>query len=145
MHIFILNNIMKKIILSITLCSLVIFVFGQQRTVVHKDRSYYSEQSKIAKQTAWILLGAGTAAMVIGAVGFSDTFTLEGSNENNGYGFLFLAGTISDVVSIPYFIKAKNYQNLAGEVSIGPERMLVNRGNSYAFQAIPAVKWRIRF
>lgn len=145
MDIFKRNIIMKKIILSIIFCALVIFVFSQDRVNVHKDKNYYLEQSRIAKQTGWILLGAGTAAMVIGGVGFGDTFSLEGSGENNIYGFLFLAGAISDVVSIPYFIKANNYKNLAGEVSIGPERMLVNKGNSYAYQAIPAVKWRIRF
>jgi hypothetical protein len=135
---------MKKFILSIMMCAFVVFVFGQ-RQIMHKDKNYYLEESKIAKQTAWVLLGAGTAVMVIGAVGFSETFSLEGSGENNGYGFLFLAGSISDVVSIPYFIKASNYRNLAGELSLGPEKWHLVGCSSFAYQTIPAIKWRFRF
>lgn len=136
---------MKKIILSILFCSFTIFVFSQGSVRTIKDRSYYLDQSKTAKQTGWILLGAGTAAMIIGAVGFNDTFTLDGSSENNAYGFLFLAGAISDVVSIPYFIKAKNYQNLAGEVSIGHEQIPSFSKSTYVYNSMPAIKWRLRF
>lgn len=136
---------MKKIILCLFLCSFAIFVFSQDKSVLLKDKNYYLDQSKKAKQTAWILLGAGTAAMVAGAIGFNDTFTLDGSDENSGYGFLFLAGAISDVVSIPYFIKASNYKNLAGDVSLGPEPILVIGKSSIVYQAIPSIKWRLRF
>ena len=78
---------------------------NQQRT-----KEYYFEKSKRKKTTAWILLGAGTAMAIGGAIGFDNSWDKSSEyTKTDIFGFITLAGIISDLVSIPFFISsAKN-------------------------------------
>ena len=65
------------------------------------------QKSKNQKTTGFLLLGIGAAASVGGATIFTNNFTIFGKGDDNavtGGAVLFLAGTLSVLGSIPFFI-----------------------------------------
>jgi hypothetical protein len=138
---------MKKIILLITLLSVVVNTFSQETTTPTKNKEYYLEKSKSKKQTAWILLGAGTAAAVGGAIGFGKNFEIFSSSSSaaDTYAVIFLAGVVADLVSIPFFISAGHYKRLAAEVAISHQNIYLQKQNSMAVSPIPALTIKINF
>ena len=136
---------MKKIIGALLLLSVISTAFSQQPTTRVKDKQYYLDKSQSKKTTAWILLGAGTAAAVGGAIGFGQNFDLSGSSSADAYGFLFLSGVIADVVSIPFFISAAHYKNLAADITIGNQNRYLPKQNSIAMSKMPALIIKIHF
>lgn len=83
--------------------------FSQKKSLDKYSKDYFLQKSKSKKQTAWLLLGGGTAAVIGGAIGFANTFEINlwsnDNNKDNGNGFfgvLFRAGVVSDLASIPF-------------------------------------------
>ena len=136
---------MKKIIGSLLLLSVMATAFSQQPTTPVKDKQYYLDKSQSKKTTAWILLGAGTAAAVAGYIGFNDNFDLSGSSSADAYGFLFVGGVVADLASIPFFISAAHYKKLAADITIGNQNIYLLKQNSIAISKIPALIIKIHF
>ena len=119
-------------------------VFGQHQSSEIHTKSYYLEKSKNSKRAAWTLLGAGTAAIAVGAVGFSENFSLDGSSVADTYGFIFIAGVVADLVSIPCFISAGNYKKMAAEISVSSQVIQKSTYHSLSSDQIPVLKLSIR-
>lgn len=138
---------MKKIICSLLLLSVIATAFSQQPTTQVKDKQYYLDKSQSKKTTAWILLGAGTAAAVGGAIGFSQNFCIfcQDSGDADAYGVLFMGGVIADLASIPFFVSAAHYKNLAADLTIGNQNRYLLKQNSIAMSKIPALIIKIHF
>ena len=76
----------------------------------------YMQKHKTNKTVGWISLGSGVALIGIGAVVYSNDFTLNESNPNTASGILLGVGAGAALVSIPFFISAgsnKRKANLA--------------------------------
>lgn len=137
---------MKKVILSILLLVSIVNAFSQQTTQV-KNKDYYLEKSKSKKTTAWILLGAGTASAVAGAIGFNENFDFFSDNGGgaDAYGILFLGGVVADLVSIPFFTSAAHYKRLAADVTINYQNIYLPKQNTIALGKIPSLTIKIHF
>lgn len=124
--------------------------FSQKKSSVKYSKDYFLEKSKSKKQAAWLLLGGGTAAAIGGAIGFSNTFEINlWSNDNgNGSGFfgvLFIAGAVSDLASIPFFISAHNYKRMAAEVTVSNQKIYLPKTANTALNTLPSVTVRVKF
>lgn len=103
---------MKNIILLLTAASLTFKTFSQ--TIQPADsKDYYLQKSKNQKTTAWVLLGGGTLMAVAGGI----VFDKSSSNTSiDAGGFIFLAGIIADIVSIPFFVSAAKNKRKAAAI-----------------------------
>lgn len=126
--------------------------FSQQKCVGKYSKDYYLEKSKSKKQTAWILLGGGTAAAIGGAIGFANTFEInlwsdENKNDNaNGFfGAVFIAGIVSDLASIPFFISSHNYKTMAAEVTLSNQKIYLPKTANTTLNTLPSVTLRLKF
>jgi len=119
--------------------------FCQQKTTEVKDKDYYLQKSKDKKTVAWVLLGAGTAAIIGGAIGFNQTFCIfcEDNGASNAYGFLMLGGVVADLASIPFFISASHYKKIAADISIGNQNGYTIKQNYLVLNRIPVLVVRI--
>ncbi len=80
------------------------------------------QKSKNQKTTGFLLLGIGAAASVGGATIFTNNFTIFGKGDDNavtGGAVLFLAGTLSVLGSIPFFIASANNKQKAMSIHAG--------------------------
>lgn len=80
------------------------------------NKDYYLQKSKTQKTVGWILLGAGTTAIVAGII--------SGNKKNDdladvGVGVVaVVSGIVVDLVSIPFFVSAaKNNKRAATAVA----------------------------
>jgi hypothetical protein len=140
-------TVMKKVVLSLLLLSVIATAFGQQSTNGVKDKQYFLGKSQSKKTTAWILLGAGTAAAIGGAIGFSQSFCIfcEDTGASDAYGLLFMGGVVADLASIPFFISAGHYRRLAADVTIGNQDMHLLKQNYFVLNKIPVIIVRVHF
>jgi hypothetical protein len=138
-------EVMKKVILSLMLASLMATSFCQQKTMEVKDKDYYLQKSKDKKTVAWVLLGAGTAAVIGGAIGFNQTFCIfcEDDGSSSAYAFLMLGGVVADLASIPFFISASHYKKIAADISIGNQNSYMMKQNYLVLNKIPVLIVRI--
>lgn len=137
---------MKKIFLLMILSAYAFNTFSQQTAKPTGTKEYYLEKSSNQKKAGWILLGAGTAAAVVGVIGFNETFNIFSSSSGSDiYGIIFLAGVAADLASIPFFISAGKYKRLAAEVAIDHQSIYLLKGNSIALRPVPALKIKINF
>lgn len=135
---------MKKI----TLC-LILLIFGFQsfsQTPPEGSAEYYRQKSKNQKKTAWILLGAGTVMAVGGGIGFNRSWNLpEHYTETDIFGFIMLAGIVSDLVSIPVFISSGRNARRASRVSVSTQLIDFPRVNNSYVEPHPAISIKIPF
>jgi hypothetical protein len=145
---------MKKVFLTGMLLFMGVACFSQKKNLPKYSKDYFLQKSKSKKQTAWILLGGGTAAVIGGAIGFANTFEInlwsdENSNNNdnaNGFfGALLIAGIVSDLASIPFFISSHNYKRMAAEVTLSNQRIYLPKTTNTTFNTLPSVTLRVKF
>lgn len=131
-------SIMKKTVFSLTLLLFVIKSFSQVLPSPSLKKDYYLQKSKNQKKAGWILLTAGTIMVVGGAVAF-DKSRHSGSNSATDIsGFIILAGIVSDIVSIPFFISAS--ENKAFPVAINCRRV---QQKAFASNTQPTLTLRV--
>lgn len=143
---------MKKVFIVIMLLLIGVGCFSQKKSLVKYSKDYFLEKSKSKKQTAWLLLGGGTAAVIGGAIGFANTFEInlwsdENNNDNaNGFfGALFIAGIVSDLASIPFFISSHNYKKMAAEVTLSNQKIYLPKTANTTLNMLPSVTLRVKF
>lgn len=133
--------------LTILLCWLMATVgMGQTREPDRElTQTDYLAKSKSQQRTATTLLSAGTAMMIVGYIGFNNTYD---SNNNAGtdvFGFLVLGGFAMDVMSIPFFIgSSKCARKAATVVRLETQRINLPPQNATASGFQPAVTVTIR-
>jgi hypothetical protein len=145
---------MKKITILTVLLAFAATSFCQQTAKYSLTKTDYLQKSKKQKKIGWILLGGGVTMFAVGAIiprgeltgEISYPCLCEDVYENDGLkGAFFLAGIISSVGSIPFFIASgKNKRRaMKASVLINMEKMPVLRGMAIHNQSFPALAVKI--
>lgn len=138
---------MKRML--IILLWLLIVTSGKGQTREHDPvltKTDYLAKSKSQQRTATTLLAGGTVMMIVGYIGFNNTYD---SNNNAGtdvFGFLILGGFAMDVASIPFFVgSSKNARKAATMVRLENQRINLPWQNASAVEFQPALTVTIKF
>jgi len=134
---------MKKILFALTLLFLTSESFSQAPAGTALSRDEYLKKSKNQKKIAWILLGAGTAMVVGGTIVFNETFYDESSSATDIAGFAMLAGILSDLVSIGFFVSASNNKKRAARLALSNQRISIPHQYTVNFKMQPALTLKI--
>ncbi|UEG49764.1 hypothetical protein LK994_14075 [Ferruginibacter lapsinanis] len=130
---------MKKI--SSLICCILICAFVSAQTQSNM-KEYLLTKSKHHKTVAWVLVGAGSAAIITGLI--YNSSHKEGSFEQNFTGgFIIASGLICAGASIPYFISANSKKKRAASLAFGKQSILTPVNNVFCLTTQPAVFLRI--
>ena len=139
---------MKKIAIGMILILIGNAVLSQKAEPTQSStKNEYLQKSKDQKTAAWLLLGAGAAATVGGAIWFGNEFNLFGNDNTAAPAIVSLAGILSMAGSIPLFIASSRNKNKAMSIT---GALKVERSFGYYQKGIvcnnyPALSLRIRF
>jgi hypothetical protein len=100
-------------------------IFQKQQSMNASVKENYLKKSERKKQAAQILLISGTALTIGGvfvASGKTDNFWSALGNLIIG-GFMVSVGIISDLVSIPFFIRSSALKKKAASISLAPDKI----------------------
>lgn len=113
---------MKKMLALLISLLWLLQLTAQDQPVV-KDKQYYLDKSKNQRTTGWVLAGAGTAMIVVGAITFDRNFSIDLFGEGSGGGeaeaWVMVLGVPVALSSIPLFISASKNKQRA-EMMAGP-------------------------
>ena len=141
---------MKSIIMGFAFFILTSNGYGQVNAPeLQLSKDAYLKKSKAQKQTAWTLLGVGTAS--IGA-GWLLATSLSGSPERDfeeGYygALLFTGGVLVDLVSIPFFTASTRNKGRAMQAvtSVKMEDVPSWSGGAVRQSNVPTLAIQVRF
>ncbi len=109
---------------------------GQQRSSVRQD---LIQRSTANRQTGWVFLTAGGVGTVAGAIGMKNTSLFEGPSWPY---FALTAGSISILLSIPFFIRSSTQSAEAARMAVVPPGLnLYDPGAVH--MSLPALRMRI--
>lgn len=128
-------------------------LFGQETDSSHQQKYYlnqalkekYLKKSENKKQAAQILVISGTALTIGGvfvAADKSDNFWSALGNLLLG-GFMVSVGIISDLVSIPFFIRSATLKKKAASISLTPEKVSMPGMTTGKEMYVPSVSVKI--
>ena len=128
---------MKKLFLLICCILTCNTFFGQP-----KAKEYFLERSRNQKTTAWILLGAGTAAIVSGVL-VEAPHRGTGNSQSFTGGLITVGGIIGTLTSIPFFISSSKNKKRATTLIVSNQRILHTREDLVVLKAVPTISLRI--
>ncbi|MBL7848975.1 MAG: hypothetical protein JNL40_16020 [Cyclobacteriaceae bacterium] len=134
--------------LMILLCSLMATTtMGQKREPDRPlTKTDYLAKSKSQERTATTLLACGTAMMIVGYIGFNNTYDSNTNGDTDVFGFLVLGGFAMDVASVPFFIgSSRNARKATTMVRLENQRLNLPRQNASASEFQPTVTVTIKF
>lgn len=134
-----------------TIFLLVIFILNNQHAVAQDTSSdkknYYLNKSKAQKTTGWVFIGAGAAAIITGTI-IATSVNEEGdwndelSTAVTGGGFI-LAGGVSCLVSIPFFVSSSKNKRKAMALASGLQQVPMPANGLTIQQPAITVSWTI--
>jgi len=143
----------KKLFIFITLLLFLTRSFGQQpaTTTASKTNTDYLQKSKNQKKTAWIMLGGGATLIVVAIlippgefIQPDDPIVLLTEQKNDGViAAFFVAGTLSMLGSIPFFIASGKNKRRAASLSFNNMMSPQIKNSSMVNKPIPAVSLKI--
>jgi len=109
---------MKHLLTGIILCLLTVCSYSQELSHA-KTSNYYYNRSKKEKKTAKILLLSGGTSVVLG-IGLYAAALNDGHLTNASVfgGYMVVAGVLSSLVSVPFFISAGDNRHKAASLSL---------------------------
>ena len=134
---------MKKILLALILVLIVIKSFSQEPASPSLSKEDYLKKSQQQKKTAWILLATGTAMAVGGIIVVNNTFSLESNSATDIAAVVALAGIITDLVSIGFFVGSSNSKQRAARIAISNQHISFPQQNVFALKMQPALTLKI--
>ncbi len=138
---------MKKLLL-IFILTFIVFAGYSQNEQQDLSKDYYLQKSKNKHTTAWVLLGAEAAVVMVGSLiaieEFSDTdwFFEDSSKIDTGF-TLVAVGAASSLASIPFFISAGKNSRKASSISMESQRYIIPGEDFTGIQ--PALSFKIEF
>lgn len=118
---------MKRLIFSLSFLLLMVWSLRAQDDSSHRQKlvpekvlrahDFYLQKSKVLIPTGAVLLGAGIAAIIGGAVGTYQHYDLF-SGEGSGYLVLWVLGVSATATGIPLLIKGLVYHSKANLILI---------------------------
>ena len=133
---------MKKILLALTLVLIFLKSFSQEPASPSLSKEDYLKKSKQQKKVGWILLATGTAMAVGGGIVFYDTYYSE-SNSTDIAGIVMLAGIVTDLVSIGFFVGSSNSKKRAASIAVTNQHISLPQQNAFALKTQPALTLKI--
>lgn len=127
----------------LTLLLFAVKSFSQVSLSPSLTKDYYLQKSKNQKKAGWILLAGGTMLAVGGAMSFNDSWSASSNSATDISGFIMLAGLVSDIVSIPFFISASNNKKKALSVAIICKKILNPGQKAFASNTQPTLTLRL--
>jgi hypothetical protein len=120
---------------------------------ITESKEFYLQRNNNQKKAGWILLGAGTAIAVIGGIGFASNFDINlftpvdpAKNQRADiFGAIMLAGIVTDLISIPFFISAHHNKKRAASLSFGNQNLNFPGSLRYSQNAVPTVNLSVKF
>ena len=134
---------MKKILLALLLVLIVLKSFSQKPASPSLSKEDYLKKSQQQKKTAWILLATGTAMAVGGIIVVNNTFSLESNSTTDIAAFVALAGIVTDLVSIGFFVGSSNSKQRAARIAISNQHISFPQQNAFALKTQPALTLKI--
>ena len=132
---------MKEIVIFFTLLIFVVKSFSQTTTL---SRDYYLKKSKTQKTVAWVLLGGGGAATIIGlAVGTSNVFENIANDSHKGEALIY-TGIAMMGASIPFFISSAKNARKSATISINKQKLLFPQQNNFVLKTQQALTLKIK-
>src|SRR5262245_25685887 len=148
-----MHKLMKKAILFLILISIAYSTFSQQTNPAPSlTKQDYLKKSSKQKKTGWILLGSGAALFITGLVipkgDLTDQFnpyTFEKDiHENDDLKAAFeIAGTLSMLGSIPFFIASGKSKKKAASITFKNLRVPSMRNGYLVKQPVPAILFKL--
>jgi len=133
-------QLMKKILIPLLLSFCVLQVFAQEEKSEQFSKEHYLKKSKNQRTTGFILLGAGSTVVVTSLI------VLISRNKNHqpideySWGPIFVAGIVTDIVSIPFFFTSAWNKKQAASIAITNQKIPRYQRNNVAFVTQPALK-----
>ena len=141
---------MKTLFVCLSMLLLSVLTIAQQPPMKTQSiREDLIQKSKSQKTAGFLMLGIGAAAAVGGAVLFNDNFTIFGNGNDNaatGGGFLFIAGGLSMLGSIPFFIASSNTMHKAMDIHAGVKMEKIPRNTIFknVYSQYPAITLSVK-
>ena len=132
---------MKKIIFFLALLLIMVKSFSQTPAV---SKDYYFKKSKTQKTVAWILLGGGGAATIIGlAIGSNNLWENIANDDHKGEA-LFYTGIAMMGASVPFFIISAKNARKSATISINKQKLLFPQQNNFVLKTQQALTLKIK-
>ena len=114
-------------------------VYGQQTpiTIPEITKAEYLKKSKHQKRAAWILLGAGSLAAVLGTIEVNPNY-----GESTNKPFLFIGGLVMVGASVPMFTASARNKKRAMSLSF-KNNTAPQFGNGDLYSYIPSISLKI--
>jgi hypothetical protein len=132
---------MKKIILFMAILLMCVNTFSQKTTGSKISKTDYLQKSRNQETGGWILLGGGTAMIVVGGIGFNKTDFW--SSDSDVFAALFLGGIFTDFASIPFFIISAKSARRAASITLNNQQILFPDNAIIKVRTQPAVTLKI--
>ena len=147
---------MKKLTILFLLLGSSAMIFGQQNETKHSPaKQAYLAKSKKQKTTAWILLGSGAGLMTTSFIIPRGELVYDGicigpycddKYKNDGIKTaFFLAGAVSALGSIPFFIASGKNKRKAAAISVKNQVVPQTNNLGLVNRNVPSLNLKINF
>lgn len=136
---------MKRIMIFIALAIINASIYSQEPNLTDQTKDFYLQKSKNQNKTGWILLGAGTAMIIGGAIVFDKSWDSDSATTTDISGFVILGGVIADLACIPVFISAGRNKRRAASMALSYQNILLKPDLLFQITAIPTISVKISF
>jgi hypothetical protein len=144
---------MRITTLLLLVCLICQTLSAQTTTIPTLTKADYLQKSKSQNTTAWLLLGGGATSSAIGIIigfkeatdSFASIFSTEIEEPSSTGTVLFIAGAVTMLSSVPFFIASTNNKkkasNLSGFLKMENRPLLYQ--NNLSKSAYPAIGIKI--
>ena len=131
---------MKKSISIFLILAFFIAGYGQETnlTIPEITKVEYLKKSKNQKTAAWVLLGTGSLALILGSIEVNPDY-----GESTNRPFLVIGGLVMVGTSVPLFIASAKNRKRAMSLSFNKNRILQLRINNVAYSLVRSLSLRI--
>jgi hypothetical protein len=124
---------MRKLFLLISCILTCSIVFSQEKT-----KQFYLEKAKRQNTTGWILLAAGTTAIITGII-IEAPHRGTGDSQSFAGGMLEVGGIICTLASIPFFISSSKNKKRAAALAISNRPLVYPDQKSFVLRSQPTI------
>jgi hypothetical protein len=131
---------MKKSISALLMLAFLTATYGQERTITIPEitKENYLKKSKKQKTTAWIFLGTGSLATVLGAIEVNPDY-----GESTNSAFLFIGGLVMIGASVTLFNASARNKKRGMSMSFKNNVVPQLRNNNFSYSSVPSISLKI--
>lgn len=132
---------MKKSISTFLIFAFLTATYGQETTstIPEVTQANYLKKSRSQKTAAWILLGTGSLATILGTIEVNPNYG-ESTNTN----FLLIGGLALVGASVPLFIASSRNKTRSMSMSLKNNVLPHIRHNNLSYSSVPSLSLKLR-